>query len=136
MRQIELQTGAFRSGVPQGESHAILLRLLETLAELDLDHLRRHPRMPPLYRSGVRYRREPDRSEKWRTIPVVMAAGHGDCEDLAAWRIAELRQAGIAARPCFRYRRHGSRRVYHIMVCLPDGTIEDPSRVLGMGWSE
>jgi hypothetical protein len=132
MRQLELQTGAFRGGVPQAESHAILLRLLEMLVQLDLDYLRRHPQTPALYRSGVRYRREPKRVEQWRTIPLVIAAGHGDCEDLAAWRVAELRAVGIAARPCFRYRQLGKRRVYHIMVCLPDGTIEDPSRVLGM----
>ena len=110
MRQIELQTGAFRPGTTQPESHAILLRLLETLIELDRDHLRRHPRTPPLYRAGVRYRREP--------------------------RVAELRETGVPARPCFRSRKHGKRRVYHIMVCLPDGAVEDPSRVLGMGWAE
>ena len=136
MRQIELQTGAFRPGTAQPESHAILLRLLETLVELDRDHLRRHPRTPPLYRAGVRYRREPPGSEKWRTIPLVLADGYGDCEDLASWRVAELREAGVDARPCFRFRRHGRRRVYHIMVCLPDGVVEDVSRVLGMGWSE
>jgi hypothetical protein len=122
VRQIELQTGAFRPGTSQPESHAILLRLLETLVELD--------------RAGVRYRREPLGSEQWRTIPLIQADGYGDCEDLASWRVAELREAGVPARPCFRFRRHGKRRVYHIMVCLPDGAVEDPSRVLGMGWAE
>jgi hypothetical protein len=136
MRQIELLTGAFRPETPQAESHEILVRLLETLTELDRDYLKRHPRTPPLYRSRVRYQREPPGQEQWRTIPVVWKDGYGDCEDLAAWRVAELRNAGVHARPCFRYRQDGKRRIYHIMVCLPGGLIEDPSTVLGMRWDE
>jgi len=136
MRRLELVTGAFRRGTSRAESHAILRSLLEALVTLNVDYLKRHPRTPALYRSGVRYRREPARTEEWRTIPIVRAQGFGDCEDLAAWRIAELRELGIPAKPCFRYRQEGNKRIYHIMVCLPDGTGEDPSRVLGMNWAE
>jgi hypothetical protein len=57
-----------------------------------------------------------------------------NCEDLACWRVAELRtRFGIDARPTFtsQVRPDGS-HLYHILVRLPDGRIEDPSRRLGM----
>ncbi len=56
-----------------------------------------------------------------------------NCEDLACWRAAELRVRGIRARAFFtRDRRSDGTTLYHIMVKLPDGRIEDPSRQLGM----
>lgn len=57
-----------------------------------------------------------------------------NCEDLACWRVAELRvRFGIGARPTYtsQVRPDGS-YLYHILVELPDGSIEDPSRNLGM----
>lgn len=52
-------------------------------------------RVPPLYGSGVRYQREP--SERWINALQVYRQGHGDCEDLAAWRAGELRALGWRA---------------------------------------
>lgn len=89
-------------------------------------------KFPRLYASGVRYRRErPEERESWRTIPVVLAEGHGDCEDLASWRAAELRVSGEdpQARPFIYRTRSGS---YHVVVRRGDGEVEDPSRLLGM----
>ena len=45
----------------------------------------------PLYQSGVRYAREPIGSEVWQTALETQQLGKGDCEDLVAWRVAELR---------------------------------------------
>lgn len=89
--------------------------------------------LPPLYASGVRYRRE--RGERWMDAARVAAVGHGDCEDLASWRAAELRLAGDAhASPVFTVRHlPGGRRLFHVIVRRGDGTTEDPSRLLGMG---
>lgn len=89
--------------------------------------------VPPLYAAGVRYRREtrpgpPSVRERWRTIPEVIGAGTGDCEDLAAWRAAELE--GARAIPV------RTRLGWHIVVRHPDGALEDPSRKLGMGARE
>ena len=84
--------------------------------------------LPPLYRSGVRYRREAG-TEDWSTAPVVLKRGFGDCEDLAAWRAAELRKLGIPANAIVK--RTGP-RMFHAVVQWPDGRIEDPSKVLGM----
>lgn len=84
---------------------------------------------PALYASGVRYQREPRGVEEWRTVLGVLRHGNGDCEDLAAWRAAELRLEGEAARVVV---RRTGRRVVHALVEREDGTIEDPSRALGM----
>lgn len=85
-------------------------------------------RLPPLYRSGVVYRREKG-TERWLLIPQVLRAGSGDCEDLAAWRASELRLVGVPARVAL---VKGRRARWHAVVLLPDGSIEDPSANLGM----
>jgi len=85
-----------------------------------------------LYESGVRYRREPRGEEKWLAADEVLKAGYGDCEDLVAWRVAELRARGErGARPlAYQTRRPG---VVHCIVVRANGQREDPSRLLGMG---
>lgn len=85
--------------------------------------------LPPLYRSGVRYRQERG-TEDWNTAPVVLKRGYGDCEDLAAWRAAELRVMGIPAHGIVK--RTGP-KMFHALVLWPDGRVEDPSKILGMG---
>lgn len=66
-------------------------------------------------------------------LPESDAVVH-NCEDLSAWRCAELQvRQGIQAWPCFTYRvRPGGGYLYHIQVRYPDGRVEDPSRTLGM----
>jgi len=110
-------------------SRATLTAALEGLTATNYCLLLRSKRAPGLYSSGVRYRREPRGREHWQTAPEVLRAGHGDCEDLAAYRAAELRVAGIPARAAVI--RTGP-RMYHAVVMHPDGSIEDPSKRLGM----
>lgn len=97
--------------------------------------------VPPLYESGVRYREEPRGQgyEEFALIPVVFARKWGDCDDLAPWRVAELRQKGEKAKVRITFRRQSSGfQLYHVLVRrapsagYPRGQIEDPSRVLGM----
>jgi len=108
--------------------------LLMALAAADASYLRAHPETPPLYEAGVVYRPEERGQEVWQTIPFMLRRGYGDCEDLASWRIAELRvRDGIHAVPRLTWRPRPHGRLYHITVALPDGRFEDPSRVLGMG---
>ena len=85
---------------------------------------------PPLYSAGVRYKTEP--REVWRHVADVLAEGWGDCEDLSAWRAAELRITGEDPGASVATYKSGARR-YHAIVERSDGTIEDPSRELGMG---
>lgn len=86
---------------------------------------------PRLYDSGVRYRREPMGSERWQTAEETLMLGHGDCEDLASWRAAELRVSGedVRATPVLKRVRPG---LMHCLVRRGDGSLEDPSRRLGM----
>jgi len=82
---------------------------------------------PPLYQSGVVYRREERGHDDWLTADAVLHFGYADCEDLAAYRAAELRRDGIPAMGIVLPNKHGN---FHAQVLLPDGTIEDPSRIL------
>jgi hypothetical protein len=115
-----------------GSDKALRLALRACLAALtalnDL-YLRANPRTPALYGSGVRYQTEAPGRDDWDVIPLVLKRGWGDCEDLAAWRCAELRAAGVAA--VCDARRTGP-ETWHAFVRLPDGTVDDPSLRLGM----
>jgi hypothetical protein len=84
----------------------------------------------PLYRSGVRYLREGPGRDAWQLPSMTAANGAGDCEDLSAWRAAELRLAGIPATIAFL--PIGQRGNWHAVVRWPDGRFEDPSAMLGM----
>lgn len=68
-----------------------------------------------------------------------------NCEDLACWRVAELREApfhfkngrkvagGVKAKPFAKWRRAPTGAFhYHALVLRPDGNLEDPSLTLGM----
>lgn len=83
--------------------------------------------VPPLYEAGVVYR--PESPDEWESLDIVMARGYGDCEDLASWRAAELQEHGIEAIADV-YSVRPTR--WHAIVVYPDGTVEDPSRKLGM----
>lgn len=102
--------------------------LLEGLVRLNLTQLRRGL-VPPLYQSGVRYQREQRGREDWQTAAEAYARRVADCEDLAAWRAAELRLAGIEARAIV---YQAGPRLKHVVVEYPDGRREDPSKRLGM----
>ena len=126
-------------------SERSLQAMLNALSYVNSAYLATHPRTTPLYGSGVRYQAERYPAEEWRAIPVLHAAGQGDCEDLACARVAELVvREREAARPTFRFRRlngagepdiSGRFSLYHILVERPGGVIEDPSALLGMGGS-
>lgn len=118
---------------PPGLSIPIVQALCDTLTTINVEWLRRNPATPPIYGSGVRYRREPPGHETWRCAARTLELGHGDCEDLGCWLAAELQVAGEPARafPVRKWRPRGW--LYHILVRRGDGSIEDPSRKLGMG---
>jgi hypothetical protein len=87
--------------------------------------------LPPLYESGIKYRREPTGREWWESADDVVglaAKKSGDCEDLAAYRAAELRYyEGEVARVAILRTSRGS---FHAVVEREDGTLEDPSKIL------
>lgn len=116
---------------------------LDALVEANRIYLR-HYKCPALYNAGVRYAEEPEHfpCEEFASIPVVLARKWGDCDDLAPWRVAELREAGENAHIRLSWKRRGNgTRLYHVTVrrgdgiAQPDGSIgsiEDPSALLGM----
>lgn len=71
--------------------------------------------------------------EHFRDIPRIIENGGGDCDNVASWRAAELRELGINARPYITWRkRSDGGTTYHVIVRWPDGSSEDPSLLLGM----
>lgn len=121
-----MRVHAFR--LPVLRTRGALQSALDALTAFNVGWLTLHPQFPALYTSGVRYKREFPR-EQWDTAPMVLAAREGDCEDLAAWRAAELRvREGIPARAIPLRTRNG----WHIVVQTGPARIEDPSRRLGM----
>ena len=74
--------------IPHWRKGRILGCLLNALAESCFAYLEQHPHTPRLYQSGVRYEEEPPGRDEWQDIPDTIARRTGDCEDLAAWRIA------------------------------------------------
>lgn len=107
--------------------------------------------IPPLYESGVGYLVDPDSAERQHVLDCleVLQSGAADCKSLAAYRMAELRHAARSeaeADACewritwrnFRRDplnvgltpRGGVCRVYHVEIRKPDGSIEDPSRLV------
>ena len=146
MRPVVFKVQLFRDEQDRARSQQALLWMLEALCKVNEGHLADRP-YPPLYESGVRYQREVG-TEEWLDIPSIIEAGWGDCEDLACWRVAELRAQGHRAGPYVRFRQIDGVFHYHALVMryrpmverfeagmaerlVPLG-LEDPSRRLGM----
>lgn len=124
------------AGMPMPSDPGAIEGAASGLVNLNLALMRRARQQgrqaPPLYKSGVRYRREPAGQETWDSWDRVLRRGYGDCEDLAAWRAAELRFNGIDRGARVAIVRTGP-KLMHAVVRRSNGAIEDPSRRLGMG---
>jgi hypothetical protein len=109
------------------------------------------PRIPRLYKSGVRYGLDADidRVQRFLNVRQVLAQRFACCKSLCAWRVAELRNdardENEAARVDFDITWEDSRtdplrvglvpkngfvRLWHVNVRRADGSIENPSRRL------
>lgn len=71
--------------------------------------------------------------EVFRDIPQILNKKFVDCDNLSMHRSAELRVAGVGAKPYLTWRENNGGVTYHATVLWPDGTHEDPSLLLGMG---
>ena len=114
----------------------VIREALEAVIMANQLYLRLH-QVPSLYESGIRDEEEPAGQpyEDFSAIPVVLARGWGDCDDLVSWRIAELRNAGENAKVRLKWAFDPIRgaRMYHVLVRRSNGQVEDPSKRLGMG---
>jgi hypothetical protein len=106
-----------------------LYEALEEFVGHNSEFLRKNPRLPDIYKAGIRYESEPPGQENWLTYPILLEDGVGDCEDLACARVAKLRQKGEHGAKPFLYHKN---KLWHVMVQRENGKIEDPSAVLGM----
>lgn len=130
--QITIDANIFKNEHDRAYSQKAVLYLLEALVNINRLWLKMHPECPGIYESGVRYQREFD-TEDWRDIPTIIKDGGGDCEDLAAYLCAWYRERkGIKCRPFIKWRKYDNFYLYHVLVQMPDGRMEDPSARLGM----
>jgi hypothetical protein len=143
-----------------GELAGIANDILEGVVRNNRYLMRRYPgKFPPLYTSGVRFRAEPWASmpsagalalppgyqplppiEQFCPAPTLIHRGFGDCAQLCAWRVAELREQGETDAALRYYVRSDGepgtpnrRRWYHVEVrrgARGGRDIEDPSRRL------
>ena len=115
------------------EDHGTLDACLEALVRQNIWQAKRIEaaghRVPLLYQTHVVYRRDPPRKEWFRSLARCLRTGWGDCDDLAAWRAAEIRRGG--GRAWARVRRTRNATLLHAVVVDKLGNIiEDPSEVL------
>ncbi len=198
MPNIVFRTQMFRGDWDQVWSQLRMVFMMESLVRVNQTHLQQFEAFrkrglvknnyPSVYRSGLHYETEKG-TEIWPDIPSLLSGtmgkglypGYwGDCEDLACYRVAELRElpwhyerpaswdkkktevadprfpqgevervasqakkpwpgwkrvkGGVRAKPYAKWRRGPQGNYhYHALVWLPDGRLEDPSLVLGMG---
>jgi hypothetical protein len=105
--------------------------------------LRRHgKRIPHIYRSGVRYQIEPWAAEYQSASNAleILERGWTECKGASAWLCAWYREHAANESEARRYALNiyprdydmpsGLLRLFHVQVSKPDGSIEDPSKVL------
>lgn len=153
MQPIVMKVALFRGDFDQARSQYSLLWLMEALVRINQSHIRQFRGLakqkkvpapyPQIYQSGIHYEPEAG-TEDWLDIPNILnvpggtfPGPWGDCEDLACWRTAELREdlhKPIKAKPFAKWRRKPDGAYgYHALTLLPDGRLEDASLILGMG---
>lgn len=135
MLDISAQLMTFSEDIPPETMAYLISSWVESLARTNLVYLQLYPDTVPLYDSYVYYQQEPPGLEDFFDIPTLLEQGYGDCEDLAAWRIAEYWFTGNYASPLVTWTEYDNGDIeFHVQVHTPQG-IEDPSWVKGMGQS-
>lgn len=93
---------------------------------------------PSLYASGVEYRMSYDNPTELVDIPIIIKRGYAYCLSLSCWRVAELRNSGDDRNAAIAIRWKTvdvdghKKRLFHVLVRRGNGTLEDPSKILGM----
>jgi hypothetical protein len=132
MWEPKIQLASFAT-TPADDKMSVICKMLDVLHEANESWLAEGGVAPPLVQSGVYYKEEKLGEDRWQDIPRTIFLGFGDCEDIASWRVSELRNAGEkAARHAVAHRKSPFVVLYHIEVFRADGSLEDPSCMLGM----
>lgn len=88
--------------------------------------------LPPVVKSGIRYKRETRRQgdpENWQLPLTLLRTKRGDCEDIATYECVRLRAAGFNCSVLLQAQGGG---LYHAVVVLPNGKVYDPCLGVGM----
>jgi hypothetical protein len=114
--------------------------LLQGLVAVDLSQIKgefdrlgargkgQFPVLQGIQKGTIRYKRY-DPREHWKTWREIVMSGTGDCEDLSAAVVAELRYNGVPART---YVYQSAPKLYHVVVSTERWGLMDPSRAAGM----
>lgn len=125
-------------------SQRAIEHLAEAYVKIAEDYLAAHPEIPLILKSGVRYEytpmvKTPDgrivpARDRWQDVPTTYERKLGNCKEIATWRAAEQRRAGIAVRCKILHRidPQTQRNIYHVVDEYPNGQIEDLCPQLGM----
>lgn len=138
------------SKYPDEFSQGCILAIVEAYAQIDEAEMRLTA-FPPLYQSGIRYKSDVEafratvcgdascgddqKVDEWQDAETMLKKKTGNCKDLVAYRLAELRLRGDRA--CYPSSIRTvdpttGRWMYHIILVRGDGEQEDPSAELGM----
>lgn len=123
-----------RIAVPEAHVNpAVIDAALEAVTRLDESLIRsgQSPTASELVRAGARWQPEPPGDEHFDHGGTIAARGHGDCDDWAPLKAAELRATGEDPRAVARVVKSGD-TTYHAIVQRGDGSIDDPSLAAGM----
>lgn len=136
MLDISAQLGTFDSHIHPDVMAGLIASWVRPLIETNVVFLTMHRNVPSLYRSGVYYQEEPFGLEDFFDVPTILKQGHADCEDLAAWRAAELKVAGywsdvLVTWEALELDTGDIDILFHVRTLTPYG-VEDPSEILGM----
>lgn len=136
---VELDAVAHENDAALPLALEILGLWLWALVNTNIVYMRRlGKQIPILYDSGIVYdRSEPEgccEDDKWLDCVRVKKRGKGDCEELACWRVAELRfRFGVKAKPHLVLEREEMADLiehrYHVVVAWPEGLAEYPRTV-------
>jgi len=117
-------------GEPNAETLGIALEAATRLAQHDI----RAGRIPPIeeaIQQGVVWKPEPPGDESFDNPTTVLERGDGDCDDLAPWLCAEMRETGFDGGASAIAIPSGHRQ-WHAIVRGSDGEVYDPSVWAGM----
>jgi hypothetical protein len=133
MFELTFRFQSWTDDVPPSVVADVVSSLVEALAKAN-QHLMMHHPLPPLYSGHVAYDIEGE-DELFDDAAMVSNRGSGDCEDLVAYRLAELRLQGVPCEPLVTWQRAiepGIPYRFHVRIIYPNGSVEDPSAILGM----
>lgn len=105
----------------------VFAAFVESLVEVNRATLRVRRSIPLLYQSRIAFQEDP----RWQDVTSMLSTGYGDCKDLVAWRLAELRELNrVEARLHVVFSKAGDTDVFHMQVLHPTGHLEDPTSII------